>query len=308
MLKNQDPVYYLYLQHVKGPAHCRGNTLDLVITPSGCPLNDVDIEPAGRYSDHSLVVCSLPLTVESPSAVERLVRGWRRVDRKEVQRMLCESDLSRPQADDVDVDQLFSMYDTVLRNVADRLAPPIAVHRKPGCSTPWFDAECRAKRRECRMLERRYRRSRSTTDCHAWVNATRARFRLLRSKKEEYWLSRLETCSRSLTKIWKTMSPLLGRNRDVTSSTSHTADGFASFFARKIDRVRSDTEGLPPPPITDITSSSFTAFRTCSQEEVRKTVMSSPIKSCLLDPIPTFLLDVPSSSSLTYFFHSSPKW
>jgi exonuclease III len=116
------------VQHVKGPTHCRGNTLDLVITPSG-----------------------------------------------------------------------------------------------------WFDAECRAKRRECRMLERRYRRSRSTTDCRAWVDATRARFRLLRSKKEEYWLSRLEACGKSSMKIWKTMSPLLGRNRDVTSSTSHTADGFAVY-------------------------------------------------------------------------------
>ena len=86
------------------------------------------------------------------------------------------------------------------------------------------------------------------------------------------------------------MSPLLERNRDVTSSTSHTADGFAAFFARKIERVRSDTAGLAPPSITEIASSSFTAFRTCSQEEVRKIVMSSPIKSCSLDPVPTFLL------------------
>jgi len=32
--------------------------------------------------------------------------------------MLDDSELSRPQHDDVDVDQSFSMYDTVLRNVA----------------------------------------------------------------------------------------------------------------------------------------------------------------------------------------------
>jgi len=46
-----------------------GNTLDLVITPSTSPLNDVDNKPAGRYSDHSLVVCSLLLAIESLSAV-----------------------------------------------------------------------------------------------------------------------------------------------------------------------------------------------------------------------------------------------
>jgi hypothetical protein len=34
------------VQHVSGPTYCRGNTLDLVITPSGCPLSGVDVEPA----------------------------------------------------------------------------------------------------------------------------------------------------------------------------------------------------------------------------------------------------------------------
>jgi hypothetical protein len=59
--------------------------------------------------------------------------------------------------------------------------------------------------------------------------------------KEEYWLGRLESCGRSSTRIWKTMSPLLGRGRDVTGATGHTADGFAASFPRKIERVLSDT-------------------------------------------------------------------
>jgi hypothetical protein len=37
-------------------------------------------------------------------------------------------------------------------------------------------------------------------------------------------------------------------------------------------------------------TSLLTSFRPCSQEEVRKIVLSSPIKSCSLDPVPTFLL------------------
>jgi hypothetical protein len=172
------------VHHVNGPTHCRGNTFDLVITPSGCLLSGVDVEPAGRYSDHSLVVCSLPLAVELPSAVERLVRGWRQVDRSAVQRMLGDSDLFKPQPDDVD--QLFLIYETVLRNIADGLAPQHVTRRHPDCSALWFDAECRIRRRECRMLERRYRRTRSAADCRAWIDSTHSRFRLQRSKKEEY--------------------------------------------------------------------------------------------------------------------------
>jgi len=139
------------------------------------------------------------------------------------------------------------------------------------------------------MLERRYLRTRSVTDCRAWVDSTRNCFRLHRSKKEEYWLSRLEACGRSSTRIWKTMSPLLGRDRDVIGATGHTADGFAAFFTQ-IESVRFDTAGLSPPPFTNCATSSFTSFRSCSQEEVRKVIMSSSIKSCSLDPVPIFLL------------------
>ena len=52
----------------------------------------------------------------------------------------------------------------------------------------------------------------------------------------------------------------------------------------------SHTAGLPPPTIIDRVASSFASFRQCSEDEVRKIVMSAPIKSCTLDPIPTFLL------------------
>jgi len=103
------------------------------------------------------------------------------------------------------------------------------------------------------------------------------------SKQERGVLAQLARDLRSTTStIWKTMSPLLGRNRNVAGATSHTADGFAVFFDRKIERVRFDTAGRSPPPSA---RSSFTSFRSCSPEEVRKIIMSSSIKSCSLDPV-----------------------
>jgi len=271
--------YFEMFQHVKGPTHNRGNTLDLVITPSTCPLNGVDIEPAGRSLLSSLVRRSQSSACRRIAfrRVERLVRGFRHVWPGG-----CANDVGRQWTLQVttrrrDVDQLFSIYDTVLRNVADQRAPMIVVRWKPNCSN---DGECRATRRECRVLEARYRRTRSPADCRVSVDSTLSRLRH-RSQKEKYRIGWLEACGRSSTKIWKTMSPLLGRNRDVTGATSHTADGLAVFFAR----VRFDTAGLPPPPIID-GAMSFTSFRSCLQEEVDNIVMSSvsPNKSSSFDP------------------------
>src|SRR5664279_1897100 len=125
----------------------------------------------------------MPLSVDRPSAVERLARGWSRVNRNKLRRALEDSELCNPAPAGTDVDQLFDMYNTVLREIADRLAPECSTRRRPGRPTPWFDVECRVKRRECRRLERRYRRTGDACDRRLWIDATRSRFRLLRMKK-----------------------------------------------------------------------------------------------------------------------------
>ena len=82
------------------------------------------------------------------------------------------------------------------------------------------------------------------------------------------------------------LSSLLGRDRQTSGDTDHTADGFATFFADRRRPVRHG--GLPPPPAFFPASSSLASFRPCTESEVRRIVMSSPVKSSSLDPIPTF--------------------
>ena len=178
-------------QHVNAATHNRGGTLDLVMTFAGCPLDEVSVDPAGIISDHALVVSHLSVAVGHAAVAERLGRGWRRVDRGQLRDALEGSALCQPVSDDADVDELFSTYDSVLRDVADRFAPQHAVRYRTGRLAPWFDTDCRTARRNCRRLERRYRRTQSSDDRRAWITAVRSRFRLYRVKKEAYWLDRL---------------------------------------------------------------------------------------------------------------------
>ena len=98
-------------------------------------------------------------------------------------------------------------------------------------------------RRECRRLERCYRRTNDAADRRLWVESTRRRFRLYRVKKEQYWTDRLMQCGSSSPLIWRSLSSIFGRQRDVTGCTSHSADDFATFFAKKIDDIRGHFEG-----------------------------------------------------------------
>ena len=151
--------------------------------------------------------------------------------------------------------------------------------RRPGRPTPWFDAECRTERRQCRRLERRYRRTRSTADRRDWVDATRRRLRLYKLKNEQYWLDRLDQCGRSSSQLWRSFSPLLGCDRDVAGATDHTPENFAEFFEKKVNDVRATTPGPLPSSLSIAAFSSLTSFEPCSQTEVRRIILQSPVKS-----------------------------
>jgi len=90
-------------------------------------------------------------------------------------------------------------------------------------------------------------------------------------------------------KLWKSLSKIL-RREDNTAVSSHTADDFIMFFNNKVESVRASTADAAPPVTSQPVTSSLTDFPVCSEDEVRRVIMSSPTKSCTLDPIPTDLL------------------
>jgi len=191
------------------------------------------------YSDHALVTCRLSITVGHAATAERLERGWCQVDRDVLRRALKDSPLRQPVADDADVDDLFAEYKAVLRDVADRLTLLHVIRRPAGRPAPWFNASCSKARHHCRRLKRHYHSTCRADDRRRWVDAARCRFRLYWAKKEAYWMYRLTQQVRSSPQLWRSLSTMLGflgRDRETSGTTGHTADGFAEFFSHKVDR------------------------------------------------------------------------
>jgi len=73
-------------------------------------------------------------------------------------------------------------------------------------------------------------------DRRLWVDTAHRRLRL-NAKYEEYWVSHLNQCGRSSSLLWRTLSPLLGRDRDVAGNMDHTADSFAEFLDKIVRDV-----------------------------------------------------------------------
>jgi len=81
------------VQHVNTPTHSCGGTLDLMTFADYMP-DTVSVDLLEMVSDHVLVICRLLATIGQASTAERLIRGWRRVDRTVFRRAARQSAMS----------------------------------------------------------------------------------------------------------------------------------------------------------------------------------------------------------------------
>jgi len=186
------------------------------------------------------------------------------------------------------------MYDNTLRSIADQLAPERTVKCRLRPLCPRFDAECGAIRRNCRRLERRYRRTHDPVHKDAYVTASRNKHDTFDQKKKSYWSEHVQTDGSSPMKLWRSPTALLQQDKqiaDVITPTCNDADDFLCCLYEKVKAVRASTEGQQlPTSTTSPADVSLSTLSLCSEEEVRRLIMQSPAKSCARDLIPTFLL------------------
>jgi hypothetical protein len=91
---------------------------------------------------------------------------------------------------------------------------------------------------------------------------------------------------------WTSISSVLLRDRSASMQPSQevTADRLAKFFVDKVEGVRAATENAAAPMYMPHTGQQLTGFSEVSIEEVRKFILHSPPKTCVLDPLPTSVL------------------
>jgi len=112
-----------------------------------------------------------------------------------------------------------------------------------------------------------------------------------KEKEQQYWERIIAGNVGNPKRLWQKMSTLMGRTKESStkSTPSFKPDDYLDFLESKVQQVRDETSGSPPPSF-EATAHSFSVLQPCSVEDLERVIMSSPAKSCELDPIPTFLL------------------
>ena len=72
------------------------------------------------------------------------------------------------------------------------------------------------------------------------------------------------------------------------SQNSPCADEFAKFFQKKVNDIRTSTNGSQPPSFTSAPAHCrLSIFNPVDPEEVEKLIRAAPSKQCILDSWPT---------------------
>ena len=163
----------------------------------------------------------------------------------------------------------------------------------------WLSESYRLAKSLRRQFERAWRKDKSQYNRSrlqrqiAWCN------HLANMDKTVYYRKLISDNSHDSKKLWRELHKVLHRSHSTTLPTCSglivsLADRFATFFSNKIMKIRetfSSSEScnmvyppFDPPKLTDFTQ--------VTQDEIRKIISKSPPRSCLLDPLPTFLIDI----------------
>src|SRR5664279_489849 len=133
------------------------------------------------------------------------------------------------------VDELFDTYDSTIRRLADYYAPATTrLHRTRRLSV-WFDEDCRCSRRYTRLLERRYRKSKTDTDRKAWIDQVQLMHSLYQQKENLYWNSCIASNTGNPRRMWKSVSSVLKRDKHTSTTSSSLTDDRLSLFFKNME-------------------------------------------------------------------------
>ena len=280
-------------QHVQGPTHRSGNTLDLVITREDGNLVTSAIATDHGFRDHFPIFVST--SIKKPADQKKTVsfRKIKALSADALNEALSHSNICRPIAHHSLAD-LISLYNDELTQVLNDLAPlkTRTITYRP--DTEWYNDAIRQAKQQRRRAERKWRSTGLHVDREVFIEQRDHVNQMIEDAKQNHYRDQVNGCE-DLKQLFKIVNKLLGKKTDAVLpskiSVSSLAQRFNEFFIEKIVKIRESIgQCNDPTPEGLSVLCTMTSFSQVSVEYVGKLISSASNKSCDLDPMPTELV------------------
>ena len=286
------------VQHVNGPTHKKGHTLDLIITRATDELvTSTDIRDP-MLSDHSAVHCKLRLKKPPPERVKISYRKLRSINMDSFNDDLKQSNLLTTNT--LDLTDLIEQYENTLTETLEKHAPLRQRVITPRPLAPWYHEGISDAKRKRRKLARRWRASRLCVDRQMYADQCQVVNKMLKDAKASYYSSTILENALDQKTLFNVVDKLLHRKVErrypPAPSMIELTNNFADFFDNKIATIRTELSNEGTSSIQSREANEklchveFTEFSVMSEREVKSFVDTIGKKSCDLDPIPASIL------------------
>ena len=194
------------------PTHTNNYVLDLIITGSG----ETSVSNLSVYdpviSDHFAVHCSLAIKKPPNAKLTVINRKLCNIDSDSLCTDIRSSSLYN--CPSLDLSELCDQYDSVLSSILDKHAPlrKRVITNRP--RAPWYSEEIKEQKVICRRLERRWRRSRLTSDYQSYTDQRTVVKNTIFKSKMDYYSNLIYLAESDRKTLFRTITRLLHRKAD----------------------------------------------------------------------------------------------
>lgn len=258
---------YSLKQHVSGPTHVKGHTIDLIITRTDddCVISTTVDE---LISDHHAIHCVLKCAKLPHTTKTIRYRKLKNIDTEKLKKAVAESSVCVTPSKSLD--DLVQQYQNDLSHILDSLAPLKTKSFVERPLIPWITNEILECKKQKRKLEKLWRKSGLTIHYEMYKSEKKNLQNLLTTAKTNHFTTKINECSGDQAKIFKIIAHLQNVKGKPTlpahDNILNLCNTFNEFFISKIAKIREKLDKT----VVD-----------CNDND--KLNVSSPVQSVLLD-------------------------
>ena len=287
-------------QLVEGPTHKLGNTLDLIVTnPGEVEIKNVRIDFENK-SDHAYIFFNVPLDIKQHAKKTIEITDFKNVniDQFKVDILARAEGYMENVVGNATFSDALKDYNVLCDMCVREHVQTKTVNVRGFTRPKWIDSEFLKSRAERRRLYKRWIRTKNDSDRYNFKTARIKTQNLSIEKQSKYLATTIENCKNSHKELFNVSKNLLDNPKSKTlpayDDPVAMATKFNNYFIEKIDNIRSSfgdetgqTYGTGRDTYNGVTISEFQII---TAEEVRKLILSKPIKTSKQDPMPANLI------------------
>ena len=179
------------------------------------------------------------------------------------------------------LEENINLYNKVLSNQINNLAPLKSRSVKIVPDAPWFACEYENMRKLRRKAEKQYKRSGLVVHKENYRNLRKQTTDLAFTKKCKYYTDKIDNCNNSKT-LFSVINKLLDKNQVVIlpsgENDKELANSFLDYFTKKIENIRSQFPDSPTVNYSSYVGNKMSSFQCVTADEIYQLLVFFGVK------------------------------